>query len=101
MAAIPFKPFASLGDACHRWEPAMPTRQRLARRQPGIGQVALEPAPGTLGELNVDSYRRRTAMANKRSRGRPATGATLKTSHSVSPSDNGSTDLPGSPGEAG
>ena len=55
----------------------------------------------TLFELNVDSYRRRTAMENKRSQGRPATRATLKTSHAVSPSDNGSTDLPGSPGEAG
>ena len=46
----------------------------------------------TLFELNVDSYRRRTAMENKRSQGRPATRATLKTSHSVSPSDTGDTD---------
>jgi hypothetical protein len=55
----------------------------------------------TLFELNVDSYRRRTAMDNKRSRGRPATRATRKTSHSVSPGDNDAPDLPCLPGEAG
>lgn len=42
----------------------------------------------TIFELNVDSYRRRSAMENKRGRGRPATRATTKTSHPVSPSDN-------------
>lgn len=52
----------------------------------------------TLFELYVDSYRRRTAMDNKRSRGRPAT---RKTSHPVSPSDNDVPDLPCLPGEAG
>ncbi len=55
----------------------------------------------TLFELNVDSYRRRTAMDNKRSRGRPATRATRKTSQPVSPSDNDAPDLPCLPGEAG
>ncbi|PMR72299.1 hypothetical protein [Billgrantia endophytica] len=38
----------------------------------------------TLFELNVDSYRHRTAMENKLSRGRPSMRATLKTSHPVS-----------------
>jgi len=42
----------------------------------------------TLFELNVESYRRRTAMENKRGRGRPPTHATTKTSHPLSPSDN-------------
>ena len=42
----------------------------------------------TIFELNVESFRRRTAMDVKRSRGRPATRATIKTSRSVSPSDN-------------
>jgi DNA replication protein DnaC len=42
----------------------------------------------TLFELNVESYRRRTAMENKRGRGRPPTHATTKTSHPPSPSDN-------------
>jgi DNA replication protein DnaC len=55
----------------------------------------------TLFELNVDSYRRRTAMDNKRSRGRPATCATSKTSQPVSLSDNDAPDLPCLPGEAG
>jgi DNA replication protein DnaC len=55
----------------------------------------------TLFELNVDSYRRRTAMDNKRSRGRPATCATSKTSQPVSLSDNDAPDLPFLPGEAG
>ena len=53
----------------------------------------------TLFELNVDSYRRRTAMENKRSQGRPATRATLKTSHSVSPSDTDTDDTACLPGE--
>jgi len=39
-------------------------------------------------ELNVDSYRRRSAMENKTGRGRPPTRATSKTSRPVSPSDN-------------
>ena len=55
----------------------------------------------TLFELNVDSYRRRTDMDNKRSQGRPATCATIKTSHLVSPSDNDATNTPCPPGEAG
>lgn len=50
-------------------------------------------------ELNVDSYHRRTVMDNKCSRGRPATRATLKTSHAVSPSDNDAMDPPYSPGK--
>ena len=54
----------------------------------------------TLFELNVDSYRRRAAMDNKRSRGRPATHATTKTRYPVSPSDNESTEPPRLPGEA-
>jgi DNA replication protein DnaC len=41
----------------------------------------------TIFELNVDSYRRRTAMENKRGRGRPPNRATTKTSQPVSPSD--------------
>lgn len=39
-------------------------------------------------ELNVDSYRRRTAVQNKRGRGRPATRATPKNTPSVSLGDN-------------
>ena len=42
----------------------------------------------TIFELNVDSYRRRTAIENKRGPGRPATRATIKTTEDVSPSDN-------------
>lgn len=42
----------------------------------------------TIFELNVESFRRRTAMDEKRSRGRPATRATIKTSRVVPPSDN-------------
>ena len=55
----------------------------------------------TLFELNVDSYRRRTAMDNKRSRGRPATRATLKTSHSVSSSDTDAIDATCAPSKEG
>ena len=33
---------------------------------------------GSIFELNVDSYRRRSAVENKRGRGRPATRATSK-----------------------
>ncbi len=55
----------------------------------------------TLFELNVDSYRRRTAIDNKRSRGRPPTRATLKTSHSVSPSDTDVNDTACAPGKEG
>lgn len=39
-------------------------------------------------ELNVDSYRRRTAMEKKRGPGRPASRATIKTTEDVSLSDN-------------
>ena len=42
----------------------------------------------TIFELNVDSYRRRTAMEKKRGPGRPATRATTKTSENVSLGDN-------------
>lgn len=42
----------------------------------------------TIFELNVESFRRRTAMDKKRSQGRPATRATIRTSRTVSPSDN-------------
>ncbi len=42
----------------------------------------------TIFELNVESYRRRAAVENKRSRGRPPTRATPKTVESVSSSDN-------------
>lgn len=38
----------------------------------------------TILELNVDSYRRRTAIENKRGPGRPATRATIKTTEEVS-----------------
>lgn len=41
----------------------------------------------TIFEMNVDSYRRRTAMQKKRGPGRPATRATIKTTEDVSPSD--------------
>jgi len=42
----------------------------------------------TILELNVDSYRRRTAVEKKRGPGRPATRATIKTTEDVSLSDN-------------
>lgn len=42
----------------------------------------------TIFELNVESYRRRTAIDQKRGPGRPATRATTKTTEAVSPSDN-------------
>lgn len=42
----------------------------------------------TIFELNVDSYRRRTAIEKKRGPGRPATRATSKTSADVSLGDN-------------
>jgi len=42
----------------------------------------------TILELNVDSYRRRTALEKKRGRGRPATRATVKTSATASRRDN-------------
>lgn len=42
----------------------------------------------TIFELNVESYRRRTAVDQKRARGRPATRATTKTTDSVSRKDN-------------
>lgn len=42
----------------------------------------------TIFELNVDSYRRRTAVAAKRGRGRPASKATTKNTATVSPSDS-------------
>lgn len=42
----------------------------------------------TIFELNVESYRRRTAVEQKRGPGRPATRATTKTTEAVSPSDN-------------
>jgi hypothetical protein len=38
----------------------------------------------TILELNVDSYRRRTAIEKKRGPGRPATRATIKTTEEVS-----------------
>jgi len=41
----------------------------------------------TIFELNVDSYRRRTAMENKRGGGRAATRATIKSTEGVSLSD--------------
>ena len=41
----------------------------------------------TIFELNVDSYRRRTALAHKRGRGRPATRATPTTSKAAKPPD--------------
>jgi DNA replication protein DnaC len=42
----------------------------------------------TIFELNVDSYRRRSAIEKKRGPGRPATRATIKNSEPVSLSDN-------------
>ena len=39
-------------------------------------------------ELNVDSYRRKSAVASKRGRGRPASHATAKTARSTSSNDN-------------
>ena len=39
----------------------------------------------TIFELNVDSYRRRTALEQKRGRGRPATRATIKTTSGTTP----------------
>ena len=42
----------------------------------------------TIFELNVESYRRRTAVDQKRARGRPATRATTKTTKAVSHNDN-------------
>lgn len=42
----------------------------------------------TIFELNVDSYRRRTAMDKKRGPGRPPSRATIKTTEAVSLSDN-------------
>ena len=41
----------------------------------------------TILELNVDSYRRRTAIQKKRGPGRPATRATIKTIEEVSLND--------------
>lgn len=43
----------------------------------------------TIFELNVESFRRRSALEEKRSRGRPATKATIKTTQPVSPRDTG------------
>jgi DNA replication protein DnaC len=42
----------------------------------------------TIFELNVESYRRRTALEQKRSRGRPAARATIKNTNTPSSSDN-------------
>ena len=42
----------------------------------------------TIFELNVDSYRRRTALEQKRTRGRPAVRATIKNTAPGTPSDN-------------
>lgn len=42
----------------------------------------------TIFELNVDSYRRRSAIEKKHGPGRPATRATIKTSEGVSLDDN-------------
>lgn len=42
----------------------------------------------TIFELNVESYRRRSAVENKRGRGRPATRATLNTTQSTPPVDS-------------
>ena len=39
----------------------------------------------TIFELNVDSYRRRTAIERKQSRGRPPASATIKTNPTVAP----------------
>ena len=48
----------------------------------------------TIFELNVDSYRRRSAIEKKRGPGRPATRATIKTSDAVSRRDNQSVEDP-------
>lgn len=53
----------------------------------------------TIFELNVDSYRRKTALEKKRGRGRPATRATIKTSKAVSRSDTDPSDTACSTGE--
>lgn len=42
----------------------------------------------TIFELNVDSYRRRTAIETKRGRGRPATRATIKNTETATRGDN-------------
>ena len=42
----------------------------------------------TIFELNVDSYRRRTALANKRSGGRPPTRVTGNTNQAAEPTEN-------------
>ena len=42
----------------------------------------------TIFELNVDSYRRRTAIETKRGRGRPASRATAKNTKIAPPNDN-------------
>ena len=42
----------------------------------------------TIFELNVDSYRRRTALEQKRARGRQATRATIKSSDAMTRRDN-------------
>ena len=39
----------------------------------------------TIFELNVDSYRRRTAIERKQGRGRPPGSATIKTNPTVAP----------------
>lgn len=54
----------------------------------------------TIFELNVESFRRRTAMDKKRSQGRPATRATIRTSRTVSPSDNQTDDETDQAGKA-
>ncbi len=41
----------------------------------------------TIFELNVDSYRRKSALEDKRGRGRPATRATIKNTTPVPPND--------------
>ena len=42
----------------------------------------------TIFEMNVDSYRRRTAVQRQKGAGRPPTYATIKTAGQSSPSDN-------------
>jgi len=44
----------------------------------------------TIFELNVESYRRRSAVEAKRGRGRPATRATTKSTRAAPPTQNGS-----------
>lgn len=46
----------------------------------------------TIFELNVESFRRRTVLDEKCSRGRPATRATIKTTQPVSLRDTDSGD---------